>query len=299
METDWFEDFMALLDAGSFSKAAENRRLSQPAFGRRIKALEDWVGTPLVVRGTHTLTPTAAGKHLSSVTSELLRRITSARTELMELAATNRAEIKLASTPALAQTFFSSWIRGIETVHMPASMSLSVDSMTACERSLMAASSHFVICHHHQRIRTPLESSQFDAIKLADDALLPLCSPAMAAARPESNEIRFLNYTPESGLHRVVESERADRLSSLKLRQVFTSPSSMVLAAMAREGHGMAWLPAHFAADDLAAGKLVLLGSGAWSIPLAIRLVRAKARLCESAEIFWRVILQRYGESSR
>ena len=44
MDTDWLKDFLCLAGTRSFSQAAKERGLSQPAFSRRIQALEDVPG---------------------------------------------------------------------------------------------------------------------------------------------------------------------------------------------------------------------------------------------------------------
>ena len=44
MEIKWLEDFVTLADTSSFSRAAELRNVTQPAFSRRIKQLEGWLG---------------------------------------------------------------------------------------------------------------------------------------------------------------------------------------------------------------------------------------------------------------
>ena len=41
MQIKWLEDFKELAKTRSFSRAAENRNVTHPAFGRRIKALEE------------------------------------------------------------------------------------------------------------------------------------------------------------------------------------------------------------------------------------------------------------------
>jgi Bacterial regulatory helix-turn-helix protein, lysR family len=41
----WLEDFIALAHTRSFARAADLRSVIQPAFGRRIKSLEDWLRT--------------------------------------------------------------------------------------------------------------------------------------------------------------------------------------------------------------------------------------------------------------
>ncbi len=53
MALKWLEDFMALAELGGFSKAAEARNVTQPAFGCRIRALEHWLGAALIDRSSH------------------------------------------------------------------------------------------------------------------------------------------------------------------------------------------------------------------------------------------------------
>ena len=43
MRLDWLDDLLAVLEQGSLSRAAESRQLTQPAFSRRIKAIEDYL----------------------------------------------------------------------------------------------------------------------------------------------------------------------------------------------------------------------------------------------------------------
>ena len=43
MELIWFEDYLALAETLNFSRAAEARHVTQPAFSRRIRALEEWM----------------------------------------------------------------------------------------------------------------------------------------------------------------------------------------------------------------------------------------------------------------
>ena len=73
MEFAWLEDFLALVDFGNFSRAAELRHVTQPAFSRRIRALEDWVGVDLFERDSHPVMLTEAGRRFRPVAEELLR----------------------------------------------------------------------------------------------------------------------------------------------------------------------------------------------------------------------------------
>jgi len=61
MQIKWLEDFIVLAQERSFTRAAEIRHVTHPAFGPRIRALEAWPGTPLVERSGGPVTLTAAG----------------------------------------------------------------------------------------------------------------------------------------------------------------------------------------------------------------------------------------------
>ena len=63
MELIWLEDYLALAETLNFSKAAEARHVTQPAFSRRIRALEDWVVFSLRRGGT---VPAVGGIDLTS-----------------------------------------------------------------------------------------------------------------------------------------------------------------------------------------------------------------------------------------
>jgi DNA-binding transcriptional LysR family regulator len=64
--------FLAVFDLGSFHKAGQHIHLSQPALSRRIKSLEERLGTPLLQRSTRRVSPTAAGIKLEPMARRLV-----------------------------------------------------------------------------------------------------------------------------------------------------------------------------------------------------------------------------------
>ena len=55
------ETFIRVVDTGSFSAAASQMRVGQPAVSKAIAQLEEWLGVRLLLRSTRSLTPTEAG----------------------------------------------------------------------------------------------------------------------------------------------------------------------------------------------------------------------------------------------
>ncbi len=74
MELRHLRYFAAVAAHGSFSRAANNLHLTQPALSRQVKDLEEEIGVPLFVRGTNAVTLTEAGEIFYEEARDLLAR---------------------------------------------------------------------------------------------------------------------------------------------------------------------------------------------------------------------------------
>ena len=84
MELKWLEDFISLANTRSFSKSAEQRNVTQPAFSRRIRSLETWLGTSLIDRSTYPTTLTETGRSFRETAEQTLLVIHEARDAIRE-----------------------------------------------------------------------------------------------------------------------------------------------------------------------------------------------------------------------
>jgi DNA-binding transcriptional LysR family regulator len=57
------EAFVRVVDTGSFSGAARQMQVGQPAVSKAIAQLEDWLGVRLLLRSTRSLAPTESGQN--------------------------------------------------------------------------------------------------------------------------------------------------------------------------------------------------------------------------------------------
>ena len=64
--------FLCVAEVGSFSSAAEERGVTQPAVSRQVSALEEHFGTRLVQRSTHAVTLTEEGRDLVPAAQQLV-----------------------------------------------------------------------------------------------------------------------------------------------------------------------------------------------------------------------------------
>ncbi|MEO3434459.1 LysR family transcriptional regulator [Inquilinus sp. CAU 1745] len=297
MELTWLEDFAALARTGNFSRAAEARNVTQPAFSRRIRALEDWIGAPLFLRTPRGVSLTPAGEHFRPRAEALARDLHQLRRETLDVAGRESAALSFAATHALSFTFFPRWIREQGQAASSGALNLISDSMQACEQVMLRGEAQFLLCHHHESAPCRLDPERFASAVVATDVLLPLSAPD-GEGRPlwpltgkPGAPARRLAYSPESGLGRIVAANRPSGGDAWP-EPAFISHLAATLLSMARAGEGVAWLPRTLAEHDLETGHLVEAGDETLHIPLQIRLFRPIARQSATAEALWEAVVE-------
>ena len=299
MDIIWLEDFIKLADEGNFSRAAEARNLTQPAFSRRIRALEDWVGATLVDRDTHRIALTEAGLAFRVLAEDILRRLALGRDNVREIGGTLSNEIRFASTHALSTTFFPSWLRSLDNGKEAGTITLIADHMVACERFMLEGKADFLLCHHHAAASHRLDPAGFASLPLGNDVLLPVAAPLAdgKATHPlpgsGGHPLPYLEFEERSGMGRILQAAQVISAGAAVLRPVFRSHMASALLSMARDGRGVCWTPLSLAEADLESGRLVLAGDARWHVPIEIRIYKPIARRSPSVEAFWTMLKSR------
>jgi LysR family transcriptional regulator, hypochlorite-specific transcription factor HypT len=296
VDLDWLKDFLALADEANFSRAAEARHVSQPAFSRRIRALEDWMGTPLFERSAQGATLTPAGAHFRPLAEELMRILRRAQRETRAVGTRETASLSIAATHALSFTFFPGWIRNHINLEALGTLNLISDSMEACEEIMLAGEVDFLLCHHHADAPTRFNPDRFQSIAVGSDTLVPVSAPD-AEGRPvwslipdREKPTRLLAYSQASGLGRILAAHHLTGGEATGLETVFTSHHAATLMSMARQGHGVAWLPRTLIDDDLACARLVRAGSEDAAIAVEIRLFQSSDARSSAANELWNIL---------
>ncbi len=291
MNPTWLEDFLALAETGNFSRAAARRHSSQPAFSRRIRALEDWIGQPLVDRSAQPARLTEVGTWFRDVATELLARTLRLPAEAAAVAQAQAGPLRIAATHALSFTFVPGWLRGLEERIALGPLQLVSDVLERCEALVATGQVHFVVAHAHPAVRGPLEAAGCAWLRIGADRLVPVAARD-AAGRPRhalggAGAVPLLRYSDESGLGRLWRATLGPRLDGASAQPVVTAHLASVLRPLALEGRGVAWLPASLVEADLAAGRLVPAGGADWEVPLDVRLWRGLPGGGPAAESLW------------
>jgi len=118
MDTSLFRDLQRLRQTGNFSQAAVLGNLSQPAFSRRIKALEAWVGATLVDRTRHPVRLTEAGTQMLEAGLQALSRIEQERSQILEAQSLpDKYVVTFAAQHSISWRFYPAWLLSLEEAY--------------------------------------------------------------------------------------------------------------------------------------------------------------------------------------
>ena len=296
MELKWLEDFLSLVETHNFSRSAELRYTTQPAFSRRIKALEEWLGAPLFDRSAQPVALTEAGEQFRSVAEEVVRELYQGREETRRSTSGVEAALRFVATHSLSLTFFPRWIRAVEKEAGVLSLRLDSGDAAACVRMMQQGACHFMLCHTHGSVESGLDPRQFLNRRVGTDRLLPVARPDETGQPVDSLDAaltrpsHYLAYAETSAIGRAVDNMLRHSSRHLQLDRVFVSRLAAVLKSMASDGRGLAWLPESQIAEELASSQLVRAGGAEWDLEVEITIFRPRHRLHDAAEAFWMMV---------
>lgn len=275
MDVTLFRDLERLQRTGNFSQAAALGHLSQPAFSRRIKSLEAWVGATLVDRSHQPVTLTEAGAQMLEAGLQACARIEQERSQILEAQSLpDKYVVTFGAQHSVGWRFFPEWFQALEEAYGPILSRLRADDLPNCMRELKSGDLDFVIAYQGQDT-TP--SSAFASVLIGKDQLIPVCKPDQDGhpmfqfdkADVEMPYLRFGNAAPISEhLQPLFENQGLNS----RLRVVYENSMAGALRIRARAGDGVAWLPRSVVSPDLDAKLLVCTGASEWQIDLEIRL---------------------------
>src|SRR6187549_2629331 len=263
METKWLEDFVSLAETRSFSRSAQLRHVTQPAFSRRIQALEAWAGTDLVDRSSYPTRLTPAGETLYAQSLEMLQALQSTRAMLRGHSAAGQDVIEFAVPHTLAFTFFPAWVSSLREKFGPIKSRLIALNVHDAVMRLVEGGCDLLIAYHHPSQPLQLDTDRYQMVTLGQEVLSPY-SRADAEGRPlfripgtASQPLPYLGYAPGAYLGRVTELILKQAGTAIHLDRVYETDMAEGLKVMAMEGHGVAFLPQSAVKKELRARKLV------------------------------------------
>jgi LysR family cyn operon transcriptional activator len=167
--------FLAVIDHGSFTRAAETLHVSQPALSQQIRQLEDMLGTTLLDRAGKQIVPTDAGSAYAQSARAALNALEAGRRAIQDVADLSRGELRLAFTPTFMGYLAGPLLAAFHAAYPNIRLDVRDMPMQAIETVLLNGEVDAAIAF------APPESADLDYTPLLDETLDVVAGPSHPA----------------------------------------------------------------------------------------------------------------------
>lgn len=293
MRLDWLEDILAVIDTGSIRAAAERRCISQPAFSRRLRAIEERLGVELFDRSRKPVAIHPVIAEREAEFRQAARRLREMGAELRRAAHERHGRIVIASQHAITATLAPGLLDAL-FAEIELTVRLRSANREDCLALMMTRQAAFALCYQSGAEFAADGGGFLARLALGRDRLVPVIA-ASALARLEAGwergELPVVAFPESAFLGRVFIEEVGPRLpAGLTLRRRVETALTLAAHEMALAGLGVAWLPESVARPALAAGRLAGLGDRLPGADLHIVALRLRLAQGGNEERVWKIL---------
>jgi DNA-binding transcriptional LysR family regulator len=249
-----YEAFIAVVECGSFTAAAERLRLSKSAISRSISSLEARLGSQLLFRTTRQLAPTDLGRSVYRRCVELFDLLAEIDSEAMEHDASLRGKLRIVASDSFGEYYIAPLAAKMMHLHEQLEIELLVTDRTID----IVADGYDMAIRYSALVDSSLRVQKLYELPhictASPDYLARAGTPATVAQLVRHNCLVSTFEACNSWRFGTGRSQKAPDLSGN-----WCSNNGPALLTAALNGIGIAWLPELYVRPHIRAGTLVEL----------------------------------------
>ncbi len=292
MDLRWLDDVLTLLEEGNLTRAAERRNITQPAFSRRIRAFETWLGTPVLDRKTNrvAISPALASNEMEI--RALASRLKELRTKVAHYEPTN-STVPIAAQHAPVHSMFPDLALRAKDAFPGLNFRLRAGNLSDCVTMFLRGDTSMLLCYEAEAVG-PLEfGPNVKRALWGTDFLVPVVGGALRytvrdnGAVPEDTPA--IVYPENSYFGEVLKQGlRPFGTPGGSTNTVCLTAFSSGILELVIKGLGVGWVPFSMAYRELENGNLVSLANTLGKEPLDVAIYAdIRSEMANTLLDFW------------
>jgi DNA-binding transcriptional LysR family regulator len=282
MELRQLEHFLAVVEEGTFTRAAERVSLTQPAVSLSIKKLEEEIGGPLFARDVHDLSLTEAGRVLADYARRMVRLRDDATREMARLGSMAAGSLTIAAHEAAAVYLLPAALRTYVKRFPDIKVGIYRSRLEEIPRQVMDRQVDLGF------VKDAPTFHELECVDVHTDEMICIASPKHPLASRSRVTVKDVS-SEQFVLHHLC-SATADRIlrlfeqNSTRCRVVAELWSFENIKEFVRQEVGLAIVPAVTVREELKTGTLIRLPLGELAMPRrTLMIYRDQGYMSESA----------------
>lgn len=262
MNTDRLRAFKCVVDRGSFSAAAKELGVTQPAVSMSVRALEEEFGQPLLIRDGERIAMTPAGQAVYDKAAAILVLLDQARAEVAALQRQVQGRLAIGASTIPAEYILPAMIRDFRRLHPQVEISLEVGDTAEITARVNARALDLAV------VGAPPEDKELESFAVERDELCliaPVAEPWLHLQRVGREHLLGADFVfRQSGSGTRRSMEEALLACGLKPHEVRTAGafgSNETVIAAVEAGLGLSFVSSWAARRAEQAGRVRVLES--------------------------------------
>lgn len=274
MDLNWLDDVLVLLEERNMTRAADRRNITQPAFSRRIRSFENWLGSPILERHSNRIEISEALTSNEGEIRGLAARLREMRTEIANFDAA-RTTVTIAGQHAAVFSTFPDMALRTKATFPSLNFRLRAGNLHDCVTMFLRGDTSMLLCYEAERAR-PLELGRWvQRGYWGSDYLVPVVGGGLRYAVRGDGKIEedtpAVVYPENSFFGEVLSSgERLFGTPGLTTNPACVTAFSNGVLELVLRGIGVGWVPFSMAHNGLQSGDLISLANQFGKEPLKV-----------------------------
>ncbi len=260
MRLDWLEDILAIIEADSMSEAAKVRLLTQPAFSRRVKALEDLLGFQIVDRSHRPARPASALLEHEGRIRKLASGLKVLMADLKREGAQGNNRIIIAGQHAITASLAARVVKSLVDQRQ-IRVRLRSANADECYAMLLTRQVDLILTYRVADEKPGSTSDFTEELVVGSEELIPVFSATEAKMRnwdAPSGELPVINYPADVFLGKLFNTHILPRITpNLTILPVAETALTLAALQLCKAAVGVAWVPASLAVSEIQLGSVV------------------------------------------
>lgn len=265
MQFQWLDDVLVLLEEGNMSRAAARRNITQPAFSRRIRGFEDWLGVTVLDRQKNRVEISEALISNEAEIRALLSRLRGLRTKFAQFEKTGMM-VELASQHAPACAAFPDMALRAKRDFPSLQFRLRAGNLNECVSLFLRGDVSMLLTYEQDGASALQFGAEIQRGVWGKDYLVPVVGGSLRYTVTDSGEIPTdtpaIVFPSDSYFGEVLKKgNRPFSTPSSSVNTFSVSAFSSSTRELVLKGLGVGWLPLSMAYRAIESGDLISLAS--------------------------------------
>lgn len=290
MRLEWLEDILAVAETGSFTEAAERRRLTQSAFSRRIQGIEEFIGVELFDRTRKPIHLRPSTEHQRKKMVHIVAQLRQLTFDLRAGDAALKRNLVIVSQHALSATLTPAILWRLEDRHQDVIHRLLSADFDECFSHLLARRAHIAVVYRLPRTEHPIGDDFAETLAIDFDRMIPVIGSGKVKefCTSDDRDFSYIAYPRDVFFGEVMERLILPQIPKHR-HAIPKVETALTLGAMemAAIGVGVSWVPQSLAVARVSDGRLIDLSSTLPSCELEVTAVRLRGETELEVDEVW------------